>query len=67
MSTLAPPSDREARIRAILDDLFAQRSRMESVGTEPGLVEANRLAIAYWNRHLSRCRDDEQARRHAGA
>jgi hypothetical protein len=67
MSAVAPPGDREAKIRVILDDLLAQRNRMESAGAEPGLLEANQLAIAYWNWQLSRSGGDERAGRHAAA
>jgi len=42
------------RIRAILDDLVQQRQRMRAGVREPGLAEANRLAIAYWQRQLAR-------------
>jgi hypothetical protein len=44
-----------AEIRAILDDLIRQRRRM-SASAEPGLLEANRLSIAYWQWQLSRAR-----------
>jgi hypothetical protein len=66
MTTVVPLSDREATIRAILDDLLTQRRRMESAG-ERGLVEANRLAIVYWEWQLSRCAADERTRRRAVA
>ena len=41
----APQTD---RIRAILDDLTFQRRAMRRTTTEAGLLEANRLAIVYW-------------------
>lgn len=63
MTAVATSEDREVRIRSILDDLLAQRRRMESAVTEPGLVDANRLAIVYWERQLSRCRLVEHAER----
>ena len=66
MSTLAPASEREARIRAILDDLHTQRRRMTSA-TEKGLLEANRLGIVYWERQLSLCLAEERAHRNAAA
>ncbi|HTS74234.1 MAG TPA: hypothetical protein VMG74_11035 [Gaiellaceae bacterium] len=53
MSALALQSPREARIRSILDDLLVQRRRLESSSGEKGLLEANRLAISYWEWQLA--------------
>lgn len=55
MSAVAAVDDREARIRAILGDLLVQRRRLESSAPEAGLLDANRLAIVYWELQLSRC------------
>jgi hypothetical protein len=51
------PSSSE--IRAILDDLIRQRRRMDETA-EPGLWEANRLGIVYWQWQLSRARAAER-------
>jgi hypothetical protein len=63
MTTVDAPGNREAMIRSILDDLFAQRKRMESVPAEEGLLEANRLAIKYWEWQLSRCLMSQRTQR----
>lgn len=55
-------SPRELKIRAILDVLVRERQKMKHTGTEPGLTEANRLSIVYWQWELSRCLGDEHAR-----
>ena len=47
-------------IRAILDDLVQQRRRM-GASAEPGLREANRLSIVYWQLQLRRVREAERA------
>jgi hypothetical protein len=49
------PVDPE-RIRRILDDLIRQRQQMRNGEVEPGLLEANRLSIVYWQWQLSRTR-----------
>jgi hypothetical protein len=39
--------------RRILNDLIRERMELQrSAGADPGLVEANRLAIAYWARRV---------------
>jgi hypothetical protein len=48
-STTAPSAD---RIQAILDQLTFQRRAMKRTNTEAGLLEANRLAILYWQWQL---------------
>jgi hypothetical protein len=40
--------------RSILDDLIAQRRQMRAHSCEPGLLEANRLGIVYWQLQLAR-------------
>lgn len=67
MTAVAATSDREERIRSILDDLIEQRRRMESVATEQGLIQANRLAISYWRSQLSRCGIEERPARETAA
>lgn len=54
MITVAEQAPPEDRIREILDDLVRQHQRMRGVATDIGLLEANRLAIIYWQRQLSR-------------
>ena len=54
---------RESKIREILDELVRQRQAMHQSAADAVLVEANRLAIAYWQRQLSPAQDDEQLRR----
>jgi hypothetical protein len=46
--------------RAILNDLVRQRRLMQRGPADAGLLEANRLAIVYWQRQLSRSRAAEQ-------
>jgi hypothetical protein len=67
MSALANPSEREVKIRVILDDLVRQRRRLESTAMERGLLEANRLGIVYWDWQLSRCLAEERAHGDAAA
>jgi hypothetical protein len=50
-------ANREAPVdlaRAILDDLVHQRQLMQRNPADTGLLEANRLAIIYWQRQLPR-------------
>jgi len=42
------------RARSILNDLIRQRQRMRAAGVDERLLEANRLGIVYWQRHLTR-------------
>ena len=42
------------RARAILNDLVHQRELMQRDTADVGLLEANRLAIIYWQRQLPR-------------
>jgi hypothetical protein len=65
MSALALPSPREARIRSILDDLLVQRRRLESSSNERGLLQANGLAISYWEWQLA-CQARERSERESG-
>ena len=50
-----------SEMRAILDDLIRQRRRM-TASSDPGLREANRLGIVYWQWQLSRARAAEPVR-----
>jgi len=54
MITTGPAAPQANLIRAILDDLVRQRRRLRSTAAEAGLLEANRLAIVYWQRELVR-------------
>ncbi|MGZ6637138.1 MAG: hypothetical protein ACXVHL_34305 [Solirubrobacteraceae bacterium] len=50
-------TDREVsvdRARGILNDLVRRRELMERKAADASLLEANRLAIIYWQRQLSR-------------
>lgn len=49
-----------ADARAILNDLIRQRQRMRDTEPNPSLVEANRLAIVYWQWQLTRALDSER-------
>jgi hypothetical protein len=46
--------------RAILNDLIRQRQRMRDTETNSSLLEANRLAIVYWQWQLTRALDVER-------
>ena len=50
--------------RSILDDLIAQRRLLRAHPCEPGLLEANRLGIVYWQLQLTRALS---AKRHEAA
>jgi hypothetical protein len=64
-----PEGTRSERIREILDDLIRQRQslRLGSTGEEPGLLEANRRSIVYWQTELGRTLLAEHERREAAA
>jgi hypothetical protein len=53
------------RIHAILDNLIRERQRLRNAAYEESLLEANRLAIVYWQQELTRAlaaqRDGEAA------
>jgi hypothetical protein len=44
----------EGRARSVLNDLIRQRQRLQSEAADTGTLEANRLAIVYWQQQLSR-------------
>jgi len=50
---LATDSETEARIRALLDALVRERSELRRSGLDQAALEANRLAIVYWQKALS--------------
>jgi hypothetical protein len=45
--------DRQACIRRVLDALVEERARLRRAGADGALLEASRLAIAYWHQELS--------------
>lgn len=53
MTGPAGTAARETKIHEILDGLFRERRGLRSTNVDPGLLEANRLAIVYWQRQLS--------------
>jgi hypothetical protein len=42
------------RIRLVLDSLVSERQALRHRGTDPAALEANRLAIVYWQQELSK-------------
>ena len=42
------------RIHAILESLIGERKRLQRVPHEASLIEANRMAICYWQEQLDR-------------
>jgi hypothetical protein len=51
---LATDGETEARIRAVLDSLVRERRELRRSGVEQAALEANRLAIVYWQQALAR-------------
>jgi len=51
----------EKAIREILENLVIQRRRLEQDAAAQGLLDANRLAIAYWQQRLLGARADHTA------
>lgn len=56
-----------AAARSILNDLIRQRHRMQATDPDRGLLEANRLAIVYWQQQLLRAIEAEHDRARAVA
>ena len=50
---LATDVETEARIRAVLDSLVRERRELRRSEVERAALEANRLAIVYWQQALS--------------
>lgn len=42
-----------AHIQAVLDALVRERQQLRRIGADAGALEANRLAICYWQARLS--------------
>lgn len=53
--------------RAILNDLIRQRQRMQGTDCDRGLLEANKLAIVFWQQELRRAIDAKHARARAAS
>ena len=51
----------EGAIRAILENLVTQRRRLERDAAAHGLLDANRLAIAYWQQRLTQAQAEDAA------
>jgi hypothetical protein len=43
----------EERIRGVLESLVSERQGLRRAGTDRAALEANRLAIVYWQQRLS--------------
>ena|SRR5215468_10678631 len=55
--TVTPPGGAgpsAGRIHSILDSLIRERQRLRNAAHEESLLEANRLAIVYWQQELTR-------------
>ncbi len=50
----ADQSDTADRIRMTLDSLVRERQELRHRGTDPAALEANRIALVYWQKELSR-------------
>ena len=50
---IAGEPENEARIRAVLDSLVHERQELRRSGVDAAALEANRLAIVYWQQALS--------------
>jgi hypothetical protein len=59
----AAPNPSVAQIESILADLILERQRLRRDNADKPLLEANRLAIVYWQQELTRVLGDE----HRGA
>jgi hypothetical protein len=62
MTVLAADTGRSsARIREVLAALVSERQELRRTNAPPPLLEANRLAIVYWQQKLARRLADENA------
>jgi hypothetical protein len=50
----ADQSNAPDRIRMVLDSLVRERQALRHRDTDPAALEANRLAIVYWQQELSK-------------
>jgi hypothetical protein len=53
--------------RAILNDLIRQRQRMQGTDCDRGLLEANKLAIVFWQQELRRAIEAKHGRARAAS
>jgi hypothetical protein len=53
--------------RAILNDLIRQRQRMQGTDCDRSLLEANRLAIVFWQQELRRAIEAKHGRARAAS
>jgi hypothetical protein len=53
--------------RAILNDLIRQRQRMQGTDCDRELLEANRLAIVFWQQELRRAIEAQHGRQRAAS
>jgi len=54
------PSDTSTRIREVLGALVQERQELRRQKARPSILEANRLAIVYWQQRLARQLLDER-------
>jgi hypothetical protein len=66
MKTAATPAS-TGRMHAILDSLIDERKRLQRGVPDVALLEANRLAIVYWQRELAQAAAAERADPEHGA
>jgi hypothetical protein len=50
----ADQADTADRVRAVLTSLVGERQSLRRAGTDQAALEANRLAIVYWQQELSK-------------
>jgi hypothetical protein len=50
---LAPQAETLDRIRLVLDSLIHERQALRDRGTDRAALDANRIAIVYWQQRLS--------------
>jgi hypothetical protein len=53
-TTTSVSSELVERSQEILNDLIHERRALRTKATDAATLEANRLAIVYWQQHLSR-------------
>ena len=53
--------------RAILNDLIRQRQQMQGTDCDRNLLEANKLAIVFWQQELRRAIDAKHGRERAAS
>lgn len=66
MNAAAAAASPDGRARAILDSLIDERRRLRGAREDVSLLEANRIAIIYWQRQLERSRADALVRARHG-